>query len=115
VVSSAVSKVSEIHECETNGLRCAGCAGAASAYPLQSWIFSQLILVIALIVPDELARASAHWALMFFILAIGVGVAYFSLGWSSTTISTVRSLPPLGNRFLWKYEYTRQSGTLGIN
>jgi ATP-binding cassette subfamily B (MDR/TAP) protein 1 len=84
---------------ETNGRRCAGCAGAASAYPLQSWIFSQLILVIAIILPEELARASAHWALMFFILGIGAGVAYFSLGWSSTTISTVSSLPPVGNRF----------------
>jgi hypothetical protein len=68
--------------------RCAGCAGAAAAYPLQSWIFAQLLTVITL--PNELlAHASAHWALMFFILGLGAGVAYFTLGWSSTTISTV--------------------------
>jgi hypothetical protein len=68
--------------------RCVGCAGAASAYPLQSWIFAQLVNVIAL--PNQLlAHASAHWALMFFILGIGAGVAYFTLGWSSTTISHV--------------------------
>jgi hypothetical protein len=29
---------------------------------------------------------------MFFILGLGAGVAYFTLGWSSTTISTVSML-----------------------
>ncbi len=76
---------------ETDRTRCAGCAGAASCYPLQSWIFAQLLTVI--IAPiDQLAHLSAHWALMFFILGLGAGVAYFTLGWSSTTISTVSML-----------------------
>jgi ATP-binding cassette subfamily B (MDR/TAP) protein 1 len=67
---------------ETKRTRCAGCAGAASCYPLQSWIFAQLLTVI--IAPiDQLAHLSAHWALMFFILGLGAGVAYFTLGWSS--------------------------------
>jgi len=76
---------------ETNSTRCAGCAGAASCYPLQSWIFAQLLTVITAPI-DQLAHLSAHWALMFFILGLGAGVAYFTLGWSSTTISTVSML-----------------------
>ena len=67
--------------------RCAGCAGAGAAYPLQAWIFAKLLTVIALPV-QLLGAASSHWALMFFILGLGAAVAYFSLGWSSTTIST---------------------------
>jgi hypothetical protein len=81
---------------KTDECRCAGCAGAASCYPLQSWIFAQLLIVIQLPIP-ELAHASAHWALMFFILGLGAGVAYFTLGWSSTTISTVSFLRTVDN------------------
>lgn len=81
---------------KTDERRCAGCAGAASCYPLQSWIFAQLLTVIILPI-SELAHASAHWALMFFILGLGAGVAYFTLGWSSTTISTVSFLRTVGN------------------
>ncbi|PMD39974.1 hypothetical protein L207DRAFT_428418 [Hyaloscypha variabilis F] len=68
-------------------LLCAGCAGAAAAYPLQAYIFAHLLTVIQLPI-NELAQGSSHWALMFFILAVGAGVAYFTLGWSSTTVST---------------------------
>lgn len=41
---------------------------------------------------QALTDAANHWSLMFFILALGVGVAYFTLGWSSNTISVVRTI-----------------------
>lgn len=66
----------------------AGCVGAASAYPIQAWLFAKLITVAT---PpfDNVASTSSHWALMFFILALGAGVAYFVLGSSSNAISVV--------------------------
>ncbi|KAF4636377.1 hypothetical protein G7Y89_g1707 [Cudoniella acicularis] len=63
-----------------------GCAGAGAGNPIQSYFFAQLLNVVTL-VGDALSSASRHWALMFFILAIGVGAAYFVLGWSSNAIS----------------------------
>jgi ABC-type multidrug transport system fused ATPase/permease subunit len=36
---------------------------------------------------QALANASSHWALMFFILALCIGFAYFCLGFSSNTIA----------------------------
>lgn len=63
-----------------------GCAGAASGTAIQAYLFAQLLNVVVLI-GEALAAASRHWALMFFILAIGVGVAYFTLGASSNTIA----------------------------
>jgi ATP-binding cassette subfamily B (MDR/TAP) protein 1 len=67
----------------------AGCFGAAAAFPLQSWLFAKLINVIGL-PPDQLSSASSHWALMFFLMAIGAAAAYFTLGASSHAISVVR-------------------------
>ncbi|CZR50859.1 probable leptomycin B resistance protein pmd1 [Phialocephala subalpina] len=64
-----------------------GCAGGGQAYPLQAYIFSKLINVITFVGP-ALQAASNHWSLMFFILAIGTGLAYFILGFSSNTISS---------------------------
>jgi hypothetical protein len=66
----------------------AGCMGAASAFPLQAWLFANLLTVIAAPV-DDLPSVSSYWALRFFILAIGVAVAYFTLGTSSNAISVV--------------------------
>jgi hypothetical protein len=106
VVSPLVSNVqSKLERLKLTKRRCAGCAGAAAAYPLQSWIFAHLLTVIT---PqnDLLPHASAHWALIFFILGIGAGVAYFTLGWSSTTISTVGPLKTcLPNNFLFKKKF----------
>lgn len=65
-----------------------GCLGAASAYPLQAWLFAKLITVATLPF-DNLASASSHWALMFLVLALGAAVAYFVLGSSSNAISVV--------------------------
>lgn len=64
-----------------------GAIGSATALPLQSWIFAKLVVVFAETGPQQLSDAS-HWAVMFTILAIGVGVTYFILGWSSMSLST---------------------------
>ena len=66
-----------------------GCFGAAAAFPLQAWLFAKLLNVIS-VPPDEVSSASSHWALMFFVLALAVAVAYFTLGASSHAISMVR-------------------------
>lgn len=58
------------------------------AYPVQSYVFSQFLQVVTY-TGHQLQSASNHWALMFFILALGVALAYFTLGWSSHNISVV--------------------------
>lgn len=78
----------------TNAYRIIGCAGGAQAYATQAYIFSHLINVLSL-AGAALEAASNHWSLMFFILALGTGFAYFLLGFSSNTVSTVSNL--LGN------------------
>jgi ATP-binding cassette subfamily B (MDR/TAP) protein 1 len=50
-------------------------------------LFAQLVTVITL-VGEALDHASRHWALMFFILALCIGVAYYCLGFSSSIIGT---------------------------
>lgn len=69
-------------------LLCLGCMAAASAYPLQAWLFAKLLNVVILPIL-QLASASSYWALRFFILALGSGLAYFILGSSSNVISVV--------------------------
>ncbi|KAG0651011.1 abc transporter BEA3 [Hyphodiscus hymeniophilus] len=63
------------------------CMGAGAAFPVQAYLFAQLVTVVEL-VGTELANASSHWALMFFVLALCIGFAYYWLGWSSNTVST---------------------------
>ncbi|QSS64149.1 ABC multidrug transporter, partial [Histoplasma capsulatum] len=53
-----------------------------------SYIFAQLTAVFQLS-GDQLINRSEFWALMFFILALGVGFFYFVLGFSSTSLSAV--------------------------
>lgn len=69
----------------------AGCVGAASAYPLQAYIFAKILGVVVLPF-SELPAASAHWALMFFVLALAVGFTYFVMGSTSNVISVVCSI-----------------------
>lgn len=63
-----------------------GCLGAATGNPVQAYLFAHIINVVTE-VGEALQKASNHWALMFFILALGTLVAYFILGWSSNEIS----------------------------
>lgn len=67
-----------------------GCCGAAAGNPLQAYLFAQIVTVISSL--SNIQAATNHWALMYFILGLGSGVAYFSLGLSSTNISHVSAL-----------------------
>lgn len=58
----------------------------AATNALQAWLFAQILNVTTLL-GSALQKATNHWALMFFILGLGAGVAYFILGYSSNTIS----------------------------
>ncbi len=61
--------------------------GAASAAPLQAFLFAKVIVVFELTGQDLLDQ-SRFWALMWVMLAIGVGLSYFILGYMSTPCST---------------------------
>ncbi|TVY41689.1 ABC transporter [Lachnellula occidentalis] len=63
-----------------------GCIGAAAGNPIQAYLFAHIVNVITY-TGEALSKASSYWALRFFILALGTLVAYFTLGWSSNTIS----------------------------
>ncbi|KAL2385253.1 hypothetical protein RJZ90_001429, partial [Blastomyces dermatitidis] len=63
-----------------------GAAGCGSAFAIQSYIFAQLTAVFQLS-GDELINRSEFWSLMFFILALCVGLFYFILGFASTSLS----------------------------
>jgi ATP-binding cassette, subfamily B (MDR/TAP), member 1 len=59
-----------------------GAMGAGVAYPLQAYIFAELINSFTL-TGQALVNTGNHWSLMLFIQAIGVGVAYFMMGRAS--------------------------------
>ncbi|OJJ32293.1 hypothetical protein ASPWEDRAFT_62003 [Aspergillus wentii DTO 134E9] len=63
-----------------------GAIGAGSGFSLQSWLFAQLIQVFQFR-GQKLADAASFWALMFFILALAMGVFYFLMGMSSNSLS----------------------------
>ncbi|APA06665.1 hypothetical protein sscle_02g014350 [Sclerotinia sclerotiorum 1980 UF-70] len=64
----------------------AGAVAAGAAYPLQAYLFAKIISVFSL-TGSKLKAATEHYALMFFILGLGAGVAWFVMGYSSTIIS----------------------------
>jgi len=63
-----------------------GCLGGGVVYPLQAYIFAQLINVFTLTEP-ALSNRGNHWSLMFFIQAVGVAVAYFLVGCMSLLVA----------------------------
>ncbi|KAF2849457.1 lipid A export ATP-binding/permease protein-like protein msbA [Plenodomus tracheiphilus IPT5] len=63
-----------------------GLLAAGAVYPLQAYIFAQLISVFVL-TGDELVIRGNFWAGMFGVLAAGIGVAYFVLGSACHLIS----------------------------
>ncbi|KAJ9636221.1 hypothetical protein H2199_007896 [Coniosporium tulheliwenetii] len=67
-----------------------GAIGAGVVYPLQAYLFAKIIDVFTL-TGSELVNRGNFWAGMFGVLAVGVGVSYFVLGWSSYTISVAVS------------------------
>ncbi|KAF2093344.1 P-loop containing nucleoside triphosphate hydrolase protein [Rhizodiscina lignyota] len=63
-----------------------GALGGGVLFPLMAWIFAQLINVFTLTGQALLSQGN-HWSLMFFILAIGVGLSYFIIGWAGSLVS----------------------------
>jgi ABC-type multidrug transport system fused ATPase/permease subunit len=57
-------------------------------FSIQSWLFAKLIDTFRYIGQD-LLDAADFWALMFFILALGMGACYSMIGYSSNSISMV--------------------------
>jgi len=68
-----------------------GCMGAGAAWPIQAWMFAQLISVFAL-TGQALVSARDYWSLRFLFLAIATGVSYFILGWAAQTVTMVSHL-----------------------
>jgi ABC-type multidrug transport system fused ATPase/permease subunit len=66
----------------------AGAIGGATAFPISAYIFAHLIEVFQDLPGQQLLNDSAHWALMFFILALCIGTSYLIVGWAATTLST---------------------------
>ncbi|KAH6606637.1 multidrug resistance 1 [Trichoderma cornu-damae] len=64
----------------------AACAGAA--VPLQAWLFAKLIVVFQF-TGHKLLQESRFWSLIWLILAIGVGLAYFGAIFSSTRMASI--------------------------
>ncbi|OOF91973.1 hypothetical protein ASPCADRAFT_509887 [Aspergillus carbonarius ITEM 5010] len=61
-------------------------AGAGAVFPLQSWLFAKLIEVFQY-TGQRLVHAANFWALMFFILALGTGICYGTLGYAASRFS----------------------------
>ncbi|OCL04341.1 P-loop containing nucleoside triphosphate hydrolase protein [Glonium stellatum] len=67
-----------------------GAMGAGAVYPLQAYIFANIIQVFTY-TGSRLVSKGNFWSGMFGILALGVGIAYFVLGWASHIISVAVS------------------------
>ena len=59
---------------------------------MQAFLFATLISGFYLL-GDTLQTWVNFWCLMFAVLAAAVGIGYFALAWSATTLAFV-SLPP---------------------
>ncbi|CRK13616.1 hypothetical protein BN1723_010111, partial [Verticillium longisporum] len=57
--------------------------GGASSTPLQAWLLAQVLNVFTIQDPGEIRSEGNFWSLMWAVLAIGVGVSYFSVIYSA--------------------------------
>ncbi|GME25879.1 P-loop containing nucleoside triphosphate hydrolase protein [Neofusicoccum parvum] len=57
----------------------------AAGTPIQAWLFAK-VLGVFLLGGEDLKREGDFWGLMWFALAGGVGLAYFSQGWISMRV-----------------------------
>lgn len=64
----------------------AACAGAAG--PLQAWLFAKLIVVFQY-TGEKLLQQGRFWSLIWVMLAIGVGLAYFGTFFFSTWLASI--------------------------
>ncbi|GMG36501.1 unnamed protein product [Aspergillus oryzae] len=60
-----------------------------ASFPLQSWIFAQLIQIFTL-TGERLKSRGDFWALMFFVLSLGIAISYLCLGYFSNKFSVYR-------------------------
>ncbi|KAE9380673.1 leptomycin B resistance protein pmd1 [Stipitochalara longipes BDJ] len=67
-----------------------GATGGGIMYPIQAYIFGKLIYAFTL-TGQALVNTGNHWSLMFFIQAIGVGIASFMLGRASLLVAVAVS------------------------
>ncbi|KAJ5285408.1 hypothetical protein N7534_004364 [Penicillium rubens] len=63
-----------------------GILGAASAYPLQSWIFAKLIDVFSFR-DQKLTDAANFWSLWFFVLSLGIAACYSAVGFAANRLA----------------------------
>ncbi|KAI9647284.1 hypothetical protein NHQ30_003667 [Ciborinia camelliae] len=63
-----------------------GSLGAGASFPLHAFLFAKLISLFNLW-GQLLQMQTNYWCFMFTLLAIGVGISYYALGWSSNTVS----------------------------
>ncbi|CAZ80689.1 unnamed protein product [Tuber melanosporum] len=65
-----------------------GCLGGGAAIPIQAILFGKFMEGFEKpLSVDEFVRRQNHWALMFFILAIGAGITYALMGSMFTSIT----------------------------
>lgn len=67
-------------------------ANPLAAFPLQAYLFANLISLFAFS-GYFLREATNFWCLMTVVLAVGVGICYFLLGWACNTVSFVSDTP----------------------
>lgn len=58
------------------------------AFPLHAFLFAKLISLFNF-GGQYLQDQTNFWCFMFSVLAVGVGISYFILGWSSNVVSFV--------------------------
>ncbi|CAI7669605.1 unnamed protein product [Penicillium viridicatum] len=63
-----------------------GILGAASAYPLQSWLFAKLIDVFSFR-GQKLTDAANFWSLWFFVLSLGIAACYAAVGFATNRLA----------------------------
>jgi ATP-binding cassette subfamily B (MDR/TAP) protein 1 len=95
------------------------CSAIGASYPLQSYLFAHLVQVFTLTGPELVSKGN-FWALMFFILACGVGFCYWVMGFAFHLISHAVSTNyrqeflnnTLAKRTSWYDKEGRSPGTL---
>ena len=63
------------------------CVAAGAVYPIQAILFAKLVTTFQLS-GDSLNSAARFWSLMFFLLAVGVAVAFATLGTMFTILNS---------------------------
>jgi ABC-type multidrug transport system fused ATPase/permease subunit len=96
-----------------------GAMGGGAAYALQAFIFSHIIVVFQY-TGARLVSAGNFWSLMFFILALAVGLCYGCIGYAANSLSVHVSTTYrqsyfesiLNKPISWFDDQERSSGTL---